>query len=113
MTPIRLLLVDDHYLFREGIGRLLTSEPDFEVVTDCGTVSDARAIVEQCWTDVVLLDFDLGGADGLGLTGAIWRTGKGFCSAAVLAGHLQHEQPDRQAREQTAAVRIGVDLCRR
>jgi two-component system nitrate/nitrite response regulator NarL len=75
MIPIRLLLVDDHILFREGIGRLLKSEPDFEVVTDCGTVGDARAIVEQCWTDVVLLDFDLGGADVLGLISTLRASG--------------------------------------
>jgi DNA-binding NarL/FixJ family response regulator len=38
MERIRLLLVDDHVLFRRSLRRLLTSEePDFEVVADCGT----------------------------------------------------------------------------
>jgi DNA-binding NarL/FixJ family response regulator len=91
MTPIRLLLVDDHFLFREGIGRLLTSEPDFEVVTDCGTVNDARAIVEQCWTDVVLLDFDLGGASGLGLISTFREIGWKGRVLMVTAGMTPEE----------------------
>jgi two-component system, NarL family, nitrate/nitrite response regulator NarL len=61
MTHIRLLLVDDHILFREGLHRLLASEPDLDVVADCGTTDDACAIVRECAIDVVLLDFDLGG----------------------------------------------------
>jgi DNA-binding NarL/FixJ family response regulator len=100
MTPIRLLLVDDHTLFREGIGRLLKSEPDFEVVTDCGTVSDARAIVEQCWTDVVLLDFDLGGADGLGLVSALRASGWKGRVLMVTAGMT--------AEESSLALRSGA-----
>ena len=59
---IRLLLVDDHVLFRESLGRLLTSEPDFDVVGDCGTAGEARAMMERCSIDVILLDFDLGRA---------------------------------------------------
>jgi DNA-binding NarL/FixJ family response regulator len=91
MIPIRLLLVDDHLLFREGIGRLLKSEPDFEVVTDCGTVGDARAIVEQCWTDVVLLDFDLGGSDGLGLISTFREIGWKGRVLMVTAGMTPEE----------------------
>ena len=42
MTPVQLLLVDDHMLFRESLRRLLTVEADFDVVGDCGTTSEAR-----------------------------------------------------------------------
>jgi DNA-binding NarL/FixJ family response regulator len=91
MTSIRLLLVDDHILFREGIGRLLASEPDFEVVTDCGTVSDARAIVEQRPIDVVLLDFDLGGADGLELISTFREAGWKGRVLMVTAGMTPEE----------------------
>ena len=37
MRPIRLLLLDDHILFRESLSRLLASEPDFEMVAHCST----------------------------------------------------------------------------
>jgi DNA-binding NarL/FixJ family response regulator len=60
-TPIQLLLVDDHILFRESLRRLLASEADFDVVSDCGTIAEACAIVERCTIDVILLDFDLAG----------------------------------------------------
>lgn len=64
LRPIRILLVDDHALFREGVARFLLAEADFEVVGGCGSIDDALALVERVPVDVVLLDFDLGGRDG-------------------------------------------------
>jgi DNA-binding NarL/FixJ family response regulator len=61
MARIQLLLVDDHILFRESLGRLLAAEEDFDVVGDCGTTSEACAIVARCVIEVILLDFDLAG----------------------------------------------------
>jgi len=60
MERIRLLLVDDHILFRESLARLLASEPGFEVVADCVTINDALDVLHRTDVDVVLLDFDLG-----------------------------------------------------
>ena len=66
---IRLLILDDHALFRESVARLLQSEPGFEVVADCGPGAEALRIVKSSeGIDVVLLDLDLGqrtGADFL------------------------------------------------
>lgn len=66
---IRLLLIDDHTLFRESVARLLQSEPGFEVVAHCGSGTEAIHILESLREiDVVLLDLDLGqerGADFL------------------------------------------------
>jgi DNA-binding NarL/FixJ family response regulator len=59
MQPIRLLLVDDHILFREGLRRLLVSEPDFETVAECGTPVEALEVLSRSSVDIVLLDFDL------------------------------------------------------
>jgi DNA-binding NarL/FixJ family response regulator len=59
MPPIRLLLVDDHILFREGLRRLLVSEPDFETVAECGTPAQALEVLSRSAVDIVLLDFDL------------------------------------------------------
>jgi DNA-binding NarL/FixJ family response regulator len=59
MPPIRLLLLDDHVLFREGLNRLLISEPDFETVAQCGTPIEALKVLERSRVDIVLLDFDL------------------------------------------------------
>jgi DNA-binding NarL/FixJ family response regulator len=59
MQRIRLLLLDDHILFREGLQRLLVSEADFETVAECGTPGEALEVLSRCRVDVVLLDFDL------------------------------------------------------
>lgn len=58
MEPIRLLLVDDHVLFREGVSRLLATEPGFAAVAQCGTAEEALAVVARTPIDIVLLDYD-------------------------------------------------------
>jgi two-component system, NarL family, nitrate/nitrite response regulator NarL len=75
MTPIQLLLVDDHILFREGLRRLLASDAGFNVVSDCGTMIEACAIVERCTIDVILLDFDLAGTPARQCIPALRRAG--------------------------------------
>jgi DNA-binding NarL/FixJ family response regulator len=64
MTPIRLLLIDDHTLFRESLRRLLEAEPDFQLVGDFPSVATAAASFPTQNVDVVLLDFDLGQENG-------------------------------------------------
>jgi DNA-binding NarL/FixJ family response regulator len=77
---IRLLLLDDHILFREGLRRLLESETDFETVAECGTPSEGLEALSRSAIDIVLLDFDLEDETGarfiskamaLGFTGRI------------------------------------------
>jgi two-component system, NarL family, nitrate/nitrite response regulator NarL len=57
--PLRVLIVDDHALFREGVGRVLADQPDF-AVEHCGSVDEALQLVEKYPPHVVLLDYDLG-----------------------------------------------------
>ena len=57
---IRILVVDDHALFREGLARLLEAEPDFSLVEHCTSVDEAMRSLSKNQIDVVLLDFDLG-----------------------------------------------------
>jgi len=61
---VRILLLDDHALFRESVSRLLSVEPGFEVVAHCGTIEEALAVLRKRPIDLVLLDFDLGDRDG-------------------------------------------------
>jgi DNA-binding NarL/FixJ family response regulator len=61
---IRILLVDDHSLFRESLSRLLEAEPDFRIVATCAAVSDALTVLKAQPVDVVLLDYDLGDEQG-------------------------------------------------
>jgi two-component system, NarL family, nitrate/nitrite response regulator NarL len=57
---VRLLLLDDHALFRASVARLLQAEPGFEVVADCSSCSEALRIIKSREIDIVLLDLDLG-----------------------------------------------------
>ncbi len=63
-APIRVLLVDDHTLFRSGIKALLLREPDFEIVGEAGDGAEGvkRAISVQ--PDVILLDLHMPGLSG-------------------------------------------------
>src|SRR5271157_3713377 len=71
MGAIRILVVDDHSLFRESLSRLLETDPGFQIVGQCGTVSEAIAAYSATATDVVLLDYDLGEEQGSRLLPAL------------------------------------------
>jgi DNA-binding NarL/FixJ family response regulator len=61
--PIRIVLVDDHALFRESVVRLLSAESAFQIVGDCSTSAEACRLLRNHPVDLVLLDFDLGDRD--------------------------------------------------
>jgi len=61
---VRILLLDDHALFRESVSRLLSAEPGFEVAAHCGRIEEALGVLGRRPIDLVLLDFDLGDRDG-------------------------------------------------
>jgi DNA-binding NarL/FixJ family response regulator len=56
---IRLVLVDDHVLFRESLARLLASESDFELVAECATPADALKSLKNREADVILVDAEI------------------------------------------------------
>lgn len=60
----RVLLVDDHALFREGLARLLSAESGIEVVGQCATVEEALVQVQVPGLDLILLDYELGDRRG-------------------------------------------------
>ena len=64
MTKTKILLLDDHTLFREGVSRLVEGEPDLEMKAHCATLSEATDILRQKPIDLVLLDYDLGKENG-------------------------------------------------
>ena len=73
---VRLLLLDNHALFRASLARVLASEDGFEVVGECSSVAQACEILQRSNADIVLLDFDLG-----------MESGNEFISAARRAGY--------------------------
>lgn len=67
-VPIRVLVVDDHRIFVEGILELLARESDIEVVGTAGGVEEAVRAAARCVSDVVLIDYKL--PDGPGVNAA-------------------------------------------
>ena len=71
MTPIRVLLADDHTLVRAGIRGLLQGLEDVEVVGEAGDGQEALRLAESLRPDVVLLDVGMSGLNGLEVAGRI------------------------------------------
>lgn len=63
--PIRIALVDDHTLFRDGLKRLLAADPRFEVAGEASSGEEFLAIYPTLGTDVVFMDIDMPGMNGI------------------------------------------------
>jgi DNA-binding NarL/FixJ family response regulator len=100
MERIRLLLIDDHILFRDGLSRLLALEPDLEVVAGCGTVAEALETVGRQIVDIVLLDYDLGEDHGSHFISSARRAGYTGKVLMVTAG--------MSAKESSTALHMGA-----
>jgi len=100
MQCIRLLMVDDHPLFREGLARLLASERGLEVVAQCSTLSEALQLIHRYEVDVVLLDFDLGDEQGNSFISRARQNGYRGKILMVTAG--------MNAMESSVALDMGV-----
>lgn len=128
MSALRILLVDDHSLFRESLGRLVEGEHEIRVVGQCATVADALEVLSRAETDVVLLDYDLGEESGFRLLTELRRRGISAKTLMVTAGlsdeatslvmeagasgiFLKHSSPDQllAAIRQVALGEIWLD----
>lgn len=63
--PIRILIVDDHPLFRAGVAHSLGVEPDFEVIGQAENGEDGIELAKTLRPDVVMLDVSMPGIDGI------------------------------------------------
>jgi DNA-binding NarL/FixJ family response regulator len=68
MNPIRVLLADDHTLFRRGVASLLAAEKDFEVVGEAGDGRQALEMARELMPDLILMDISMPVMDGLEAT---------------------------------------------
>ena len=94
LQRIRLLLVDDHALFREGLARLLALEPDFELAAPCSNSEEALRVLATTKIDLILLDHDLGLETGARLLDRITEGGFQGRVLMVTAGLSEAEATD-------------------
>jgi len=72
--PIRLLIVDDHPVVRDGLRGLFADDPDFQVVGEAANGAEAVARVERLGADVVLMDLRMPGMGGVEAIQRLRRT---------------------------------------
>lgn len=75
MNAIRVVIVDDHAVFQEGLRALLSRVPEIEVVAAAATTDEAVETVAEQRPDVVLMDLHLPGDGGVAATSAISKAG--------------------------------------
>ena len=86
----RVVLVDDHPLFRDGMARLFAYEDDFEVVAEASSGEEAVERVREAMPDIVLMDIDMPGIGGIEAIRAIARE----MPAVTIVALTVHEDDD-------------------
>jgi DNA-binding NarL/FixJ family response regulator len=88
VTPIRVLIVDDHPMVREGLKALVGTQSDMEVVAEAGTSQEAISLFQRLSPDVTLLDLRLPNARGAEVISALLRLrpGGGIVVVTVYGG---------------------------
>ena len=74
MEPLRVLIADDHPLFRHGIAALLSARPDFEVVGEATSGEEVIFLAAKLQPDVILMDIQMPGVNGIEATRRILHT---------------------------------------
>lgn len=100
---IRLFLIDDHALFRDGLARLLSGDPSLEIAGVAGDAEEALSRLPGLDVDVVLLDYMLGERPAGAVVEALRARGFAGRILLVTAG-----LPDREAREMIGAGVAGI-----
>ena len=99
--PLKVLIVDDHRMFREGIRTRLEQEPDIQVVGEAGSAQEAIALMEETDPSIMILDIRLPSMSGIELARLV-RSRWPDLKILVLSGY----DFDQYVK---AAARVGID----
>lgn len=101
MAKIRVLIVDDHDIVREGLKSLLSLEDDVEIVGTASAAMDCIRMLKECHSDVILMDLKMPGVSGIEATRLI-KEAHPFIKVVLLTNYDDEEYIQ-------SAVEYGVD----
>jgi len=102
MSPIRILIVDDHAVVRAGLRMLLSADPELEIAGEAGDGAQALRLARDLAPDVVLMDISMPDMNGIEATRRI----KEFCPEVAVLALTMHED-DQYFFEMLAAGASG------
>src|SRR5262245_16000797 len=91
-SAIRLIIVDDHAIMRQGLRKLFEFEDDFQVVGEAGSGEQALALARSVLPSVVLLDLNLPDLNGLEVIKMLKATYHDTIGVIMLTAHADSEQ---------------------
>lgn len=121
MTDTRIVIADDHPLFRRGLAEAIRQERGFTIVGEAETVAEALHLIETLRPDVAVLDIEMGGEHSLSIAKEVRDRGLGvrvlfltmhreesIFNEAIDAGAAGYVLKDAASREIAAAIRAAA-----
>ena len=102
---IRLLIVDDQAIVRQGLRMRLLMEPDIIVIGEASSGEQAIELAQELSPDIVLMDVEMPGMDGISATAALRAT----TSQGVIVMMSIHDDAHTRARAQAAGAAAFVE----
>jgi two-component system nitrate/nitrite response regulator NarL len=109
-NKVRILLLDDHTIFRQGLVNLLRTQPDLESPLHCGSVGEALLALAAVRPDIVLLDIDLGTESGFDFLVQARRNGFDGPVLVLTAGISEDEEQRLEPHGISGILRKDISI---